>query len=119
MSQPVNVTWSLHTHATVAPVGGEVSAVTLAQDGSTIAVKVLEQPTSTPAASFSTVPLTFAAPMLLDPGVSRVQLVLPPTAVATGAMARLVVAITSSPAGEALIPKGVRPLVDWARSGPF
>jgi hypothetical protein len=96
-----------------------VGAVTLSQDGSKIAVKVLEQPTATPAAVFSTVPLTFAAPMLLDPGVSRVQLALPPTAVATGAMVRLVVAMTSSPAGEALIPKSVRPLVEWAQSGPF
>lgn len=119
VSKSVNVTWCFHTHATAAP--SSAGAITLSQDGSTIAVKVLEQPTggASAAALLTTVPVTFAAPMLLDSGVSRVQLELPQAAVAAGGMVRLVVAITSSLVGEASIPTTTRPLSDWAQSGPF
>lgn len=128
LSSAVNVTWAMHTHATTMLASGDSTKqpslrsllrnekVQLMQDGSTATVQVLEHPNKDYATGFTAVPITFAAPMLLDNNVSRLQLVYPAEAICPGNMMRLVVAVaTYGPP-----PNAVNPLSLWnSSSGPF
>jgi hypothetical protein len=114
-----DVTWSMHTHATVTvDVATESSPAraTLNQNGQSLTVQLVSSSglSGGATASFTTVAVPFASPLLPDPGVSRLQLAF--TGASAGATQRLVVALTES--GSTPIP-ATRPLSEWSESGPF
>lgn len=112
----VNVSWGMHTHATLSVAeDGAAGAASLAQNGSSVGLKVLEFPGTSPPA-FTSVALTFPPPLLPDPGVSRVQLVLDGNGMPLNQTQRLVVAVLED---GGVAPSRVAPLDQWQVTGPF
>ena len=105
-----NVTWSMHTMASIklAPAGGGSAVLSLG--GAVLHARVLEPR----GAAFSAVGVNLHPPYNPSVGVSKLALALPITA--TAAVARIVVELSVSAEAAAVTPN---PLAQWGKSGPF
>ena len=108
-----NVTWSMHTMASIklaAAGGGGGGSAVLSLGGAVLHARVLEPR----GAAFSAVGVNLHPPYNPSVGVSKLALALPITA--TAAVARIVVELSVSAEAAAVTPN---PLAQWDKSGPF
>ena len=112
-----NVTWSMHTMATIKlAAGGGGGSALLSQGGATLHATVIE-----PAGTvFSAEKVDLQPPYRPSVGVSKLMVALPITATAAPAVppqaSRIVVVLSVSLAAPTATPN---PLEQWAKSGPF
>ena len=113
-----NVTWSMHTMASIklnagtgsSSVGG--SAAVLSLGGATLHARVVEPK----GASFSTAEVNLLPPFRASAGVSKLMVALPITLEGSGGATRIVVGLSLSSVAAAVTPNS---LAQWGAFGPF
>lgn len=109
-SAVANVTWRIHTNATVAVISP--TTATLNRNGSSVTVDLLTSESSCDGAAFESDGVDLPPPQYSAAGVTRLTLV-------AGVSCTRVVVLIASAGGSLPVDAHVAPLADWLRTGPF